>query len=310
MGQSLPRLQICPILVSTPAFHVMCAYLHYHSNLILYDSCHTFLNNNIESLALFNTDITGEIPDLSSLQNLEVFKVENCKLSGDGFTSLYNIPSLIALGVAGNDEVTGTLDGIENLVNLQELYLGETKMSGPLPEGMKGLTKLKFILSPETAFTGVMPDFSNLVDLEQLDFASNSLTGELPEFGQLSKLKRVVLNGNGEYIRLYYAYISLVLNESRLYIGNEIISNYNYTRTAAFTGALPVSIGDLVNIEEINMSDNSFSSDSGLPTTIGQWKNVQLVDFRNSGECGLDYMYMHRIHPVTLTSKPISIISH
>ena len=124
-----------------------------------------------------------------------------------------------------------------------------------------------------------MPDLSNLVDLEQLDFASNSLTGELPELGQLSKLKRVVLNGNGE---IHLALLSFVLNW--------IISKLCYSETTAFTGALPESIGNLINIEEINMSDNSFSSDSGLPTTIGQWKSVQLIDFRNSGKFSLKYM--------------------
>ena len=59
--------------------------------------------------------------------------------------SLYNIPSLIVLGVSGNDDITGTLDGIEKLVNLQELYLAGTKMNGPLPEVMGDMTKLKFI---------------------------------------------------------------------------------------------------------------------------------------------------------------------
>ena len=96
-------------------------------------------------MALFNTEITGEVPDLSGLQSLEVFKVENCKLAGEGFMSLYNIPSLIILGVSGNDDITGTLDGIEKLVNLQELYLAGTKMNGPLPEAMGDMTKLKFI---------------------------------------------------------------------------------------------------------------------------------------------------------------------
>ena len=47
-----------------------------------------------ESLAIFNTGISGTIPDLSNLQKLEVFKVEHSDLTGSGFTSLYDIPSL------------------------------------------------------------------------------------------------------------------------------------------------------------------------------------------------------------------------
>ena len=153
-------------------------------------------------MALFNTEITGEVPDLSGLQSLEVFKVENCKLAGEGFMSLYNIPSLIILGVSGNDDITGTLDGIEKLVNLQELYLAGTKMNGPLPEAMGDMTKLKFIQSPETSFTGAIPaTFGNLVDLQEIDLSLNALDGALPEeLGQLTKLERVALYGNGKFM--------------------------------------------------------------------------------------------------------------
>ena len=151
---------------------------------------------------------------------------------------------MVALGVAGNEEITGTLEGIENLVNLQELYVGETKMSGPLPEGLGALTKMKFIKSSEAAFTGALPaSIGNLVDLEELDFSLNSLNGALPEeLGQLTKLEKVALHGNGEcnificvvYIHVYCYHLqlashiscktnplqpSLVLYPNRLVIG-------------------------------------------------------------------------------------------
>lgn len=127
---------------------------------------------------------------------------------------------MVALGVAGNDDITGTLEGIENLVNLQELYVGETGMSGPLPEGFGALTKMKFIKGSEAAFTGALPaSIGNLVDLEELDFSLNSLDGELPEeLGQLTKLEKVALHGNGEcksasvwlsYMHVYCHYLQL-----------------------------------------------------------------------------------------------------
>jgi len=131
--------------------------------------------------------------------------------------SLYNVPSMVALGVAGNDDITGTLEGIENLVNLQELYVGETGMSGPLPEGLGTLTKMKFIKSSQAAFTGALPaSIGNLVDLEELDFSLNSLDGELPEeLGQLTKLEKVALHGNGEcniYICVVAIHVTCVLS--------------------------------------------------------------------------------------------------
>jgi len=32
------------------------------------------------------------------------------------------------------------------------------------------------------------------------------------------------------------------------------------------------------------MSENSFSSESGLPTTIGNWKMIERLAFHNAGE--------------------------
>merc|ERR1712127_205522 len=112
---------------------------------------------NLKSLALFNTNIEGAIPNLSNLQALEVFKVENCDLTGDGYMSLYDVPTLKVLGIAGNKELTGSLEGIGKLTKLEELYLGETQIGGTLPEEMGNLVNLWVIKSPETGFTGPIP---------------------------------------------------------------------------------------------------------------------------------------------------------
>lgn len=126
--------------------------------------------------------------------------MENCKLSGDTWQALYDIPALQVLGIAGNDEITGTLSGIEKLINLRELYTGMTGMTGPIPEEMGTMKSLRFIKSDGTQLTGVLPSsLGDLTELEELDFALNQLDGALPEsLGGLTKLERVALYGNGE----------------------------------------------------------------------------------------------------------------
>ena len=56
--------------------------------------------------------------------------------------------------------------------------------------------------APETSFTGAIPaTFGNLVDLQEIDLSLNALDGALPEeLGQLTKLERVALYGNGKFM--------------------------------------------------------------------------------------------------------------
>lgn len=161
---------------------------------------HSFAPNT-ESLALFNTGLEGDVPStISNLQSLEVFKAENCNLSGEGWRALLEIPTLLVLGVAGNTLLTGTLEGIGTLVGLQELYLGETQIGGPLPEELGTLVDLKTIKSPQTAFTGPLPaSLGNLKSLRELDFGMNQLDGALPpELGGMVEVEEVFLYGNSE----------------------------------------------------------------------------------------------------------------
>ena len=147
-------------------------------------------------MAIFNTGISGTIPNLSNLQKLEVFKVENSDLTGSGFTSLYDIPSLKVLGVGGNS-VAGSLIGIDRLVNLEELYLSQTLISGPLQQ-LGNLTQLKYIKASEAALTGVIPaSFGNLRNLIEIDLSMNRLTGTIPsELGNLKSVELMDLTNN------------------------------------------------------------------------------------------------------------------
>ena len=157
-----------------------------------------FLSSHAESLALFNTGISGGIPDLSNLQKLEVFKVENCALTGDGFMSLYNVPPLKVLGVAGNP-IAGSLEGVGKLLALEELYIGQTSISGTLPQAMGNFHQLKYIKSSETSLTGAIPtSLGNLKNLIEMDFSINRFTGVLPtEFGALASLEVIDLSKCG-----------------------------------------------------------------------------------------------------------------
>jgi hypothetical protein len=58
------------------------------------------------------------------------------------------------------------------------------------------------------------------------------------------------------------------------------------TLEPGLSGTIPDAIGNWANIKYVDMSENSFTGDFGLPTTIGQWGTVVEIKFHNSGVGG------------------------
>ena len=261
----------------------------------------TFLSSHAESLALFNTGISGGIPDLSNLQKLEVFKVENCALTGDGFMSLYNVPPLKVLGVAGNP-IAGSLEGVGKLLALEELYIGQTSISGTLPQAMGNFHQLKYIKSSETSLTGAIPtSLGNLKNLIEMDFSINQFTGVLPtEFGALASLEVIDLSKCGisggipSEIGSLQSLTNLVLFGNEL-TGKRLCSMFFLLGGYAFfaccpdflclslphlvfsqlpLGVLPSEVGLLSKLEVLHVEMNGL--DGPLPTTIGDLGNLKV----------------------------------
>ena len=65
--------------------------------------------------------------------------------------------------------------------------------------------------------------------------------------------------------------------------GTDIFQLQSIMKHTALTGALPTTIGNWANVEKVDMSENNFSDNSGLPTTIGQWVKCEKLVFHQSG---------------------------
>ena len=241
-------------------------------------------------MVLFNTGISGEIPNLSNLQKLEVFKVENCALTGDGFSSLYNVPSLKVLGLAGN-EMTGSLEGIGKLLNLEELYISQTSIGGPLPKGMGNLIQLKYIKGSETMLTGTIPSsFGDLKNLVELDLSQSGLSGGIPsDIGALESLTTLVLVGNnltGKILCYYDSWIVCLIVIISVHIADVLTFFASHLLTGALTtqGGLPSEVGLLTGLEVLVLSNNYFSGT--LPPELGNLVSIEYLDLRNNNLSG------------------------
>jgi len=99
-------------------------------------------------------NLTGTIPDLSALTNLQRLYFNGNQLSG-------SIPNFSAL------------------INLQELYLTDNQLSGNIPT-FSTLTNLRNLRLDNNQLSGSIPDLSALTSLVALYLNNNQLSGEIP----------------------------------------------------------------------------------------------------------------------------------
>ena len=63
------------------------------------------------------------------------------------------------------------------------------------------------------------------------------------------------------------------------------------------TGAIPAEIHDLVNLEELNLSNNQMT---GIPAEVGQLKNLKILNYANNKITGLPLELGNLTHLQTL----------
>jgi len=132
------------------------------------------------------------------------------------------------------------------LCRIEEINLRNNQLDGTIPIEFWDLTTLKIIeFGGNNGFnelTGTLPaDIAQLTALTHLDLANNEFFGALPpEIGQLTNLTDLLLGGNSGF--------------------NE------------FSGMLPSSFCNLVNLEFLNLANNLFVGP--FPTCIGNFTSL------------------------------------
>lgn len=145
---------------------------------------------NLRILALSNNHFWGEVPDFSSLKNLQVLDLGNNDL-GPLFPQLGN--KLVILVLRKNRFSSGIPDDISSYYQLQHLDLSLNRFVGPFPPSLLSLPSITYLNIAGNRFTGKL--FSNLscsAELDFVDLSSNLLIGSLPNC-LLSVKDRVVL---------------------------------------------------------------------------------------------------------------------
>jgi Leucine-rich repeat (LRR) protein len=147
-------------------------------------------NSNLTIVEFFQNKVTGTIPNLSGLTNLQVFRCDTNQLTGP-IPSLSALTNLVTFYCYTN-QLTGPIPSLSGLTNLQNFHcgnqLGETKLTGTIPS-LSGLTNLRDFFCQINQLTGTIPSLSGLTNLRDFFCHTNQLTGTIPSLSGLTNLR-------------------------------------------------------------------------------------------------------------------------
>ncbi|CAL5363836.1 unnamed protein product [Camellia sinensis] len=227
--------------------------------------------SKLYSLEMVQNKLTGKVPNLSRLQNLERLLLANNQL-GSGvaddlnfISSLINATNLHRLEVNINNFGCKFPEYIGNLSrNLEYLNLDHNHIFGIIPPGILNLVGLQSLNMQFNQFTGTIPcEIGKLQNLHRLNLDDNSLSGNC------SNLQILLLCQNN----LTGAIPKQVVSISSLSISLDLSQNQ-------LSGFLPTEVANLINLGYLDVSYNLLSSE--IPNTLGSCTSLETLHLGNN----------------------------
>ncbi|KAJ3707759.1 hypothetical protein LUZ61_011464 [Rhynchospora tenuis] len=230
---------------------------------------------NLNTLNLSNNAFTGEIPDLSSLSELQVFDLSTNELQGNFPNWLGRLPNLLQLGLGENNFTEGLIpENIGNLKKLRWLFLGQCNFIGEIPGTVFELFSLETLDFSRNHISGSFPkSISNLKYLYKIELYQNNLTGEIPaELATLTELSEFDISRN----QLTGKLPPELSNLKKL--------KYFHIYSNKFSGELPTGFGDLQFLWSFSIYENSFSG--VFPENLGKFSPLYSIDISENNFSG------------------------
>ena len=199
-------------------------------------------SGRVITLRLPNNGLSGHIPDLSALTNLDNLSLHGNQLSG-------SIPDLSALtNLRGlwlsNNRLTGSIPDLSALTNLEVLSLRFNQLNGSIPD-LSALTRLRALDLSHNQLTRSIPDLSALTSLRVLRLDFNQLSGSIPDLSKLQRLTHLELEFN--QLSGSIPDLSALTNLKWLHLNNNRL-----------TGSVP-DLSALTNLVRLNLYHNQLS---------------------------------------------------
>nr|XP_048321109.1 receptor-like protein kinase 5 [Ziziphus jujuba var. spinosa] len=201
-------------------------------------------DGSVTALSLFTFNIEGKFPPfICDLKNLTNLVLGNNSIADEFPRAIYNCSKLEQLDLSLNYFIGTVPSDLYRLDKLTHLDLSGNNFSGEIPATIGQMQQLTYLKLTNNLFNGSFPpEISNLSNLEMLGlgFMSNFKPSRLPSnYTQLKKLK------------------------------------YLWIPQSNMIGEIPESIGDMVSLNEVDLSTNGLSGK--IPSSLFMLKNLSIL---------------------------------
>ncbi|XP_050283141.1 probable LRR receptor-like serine/threonine-protein kinase At3g47570 isoform X2 [Quercus robur] len=241
--------------------------------------------DNLSSLEKFGTtsnDLGGSIPhSFGQLTKLTIFYVGLNRLSGRIPPSIFNLSSLQMFDV-GVNQIQGHLPsdiGI-TLQNIEFFSIAGNQFTGPIPISISNASNLRILQFPKNKLRGGVPSLEKLYRVSVFTISSNELgNGGANDLSFLCSLKNSTyltflgINVNNFGGELPKCIVNFSITVTQLHLDNNNIS-----------GNIPLGIGNLINLEDLEMWNNKLSGN--IPSEIGKLRKLQILDLSQNSFFG------------------------
>ena len=218
---------------------------------------------DLQYLNLYANELTGVIP--GSLARLTKMRILSLGASGGGNRLEGRIPT----------------DLVGAMPNLLNLTLNSNRLTGPLPEGLGGATKLRVLrLDGNNLSGGVPADLGSMTAMVQLSLRWNELVGPIPaELGSLPNLQTAGKN---------YGFV--LLDNNRLSgsipteLGNLADLEILYLHDNRLSGGIPAELGSITDLQRLYLSRNPLGG--SIPTELGSLVKMERLHLGSAGLSG------------------------
>ncbi|MDQ0361360.1 toxin Cry1Ac domain D-VI-related protein [Breznakia pachnodae] len=224
-----------------------------------------------------------------SLHDAILLNYSSIDSDGDNVISIGEANAYTGTISLNNKSITGTLDGIENFINIKRIYLADNQLSGSIPSGIGNLGFMDILHLYNNQLTGSIPEsLGNNTSLTQLRLQFNELTGEIPSsLGNLTSLSILYLHenqlsgsipttlGNLSSLTYLWLYGNNLTGSIPSELGNLTSLIQLQLNRNDLTGEIPASLGNLSSLTYLSLSMNNLSGE--IPVELGNMSSLKTL---------------------------------